>query len=122
MQNRIRAVVIALLAVLTALAGATVATASASGSAACDRGELCLWSQVDHGGEPLRRTLTDTTVGECVPLPVDLDARSFANLLSRQVTVYQSRECATEGEFDTYPGGGTYVPDAPYVVRAFQIW
>ncbi|MFC7613083.1 hypothetical protein ACFQV2_05050 [Actinokineospora soli] len=38
------------------------------------------------------------------------------------MTVYQSPECATEGEFDTYPGKGTYVPCAPFVVRAVQIW
>ncbi|MCG8915618.1 peptidase inhibitor family I36 protein [Actinokineospora sp. PR83] len=120
MQNRIRAAVIALLAVLTALGGATVATAASE--IGCERGELCLWSQVDHSGDLLRATLADATVGQCTPLPPDVAARSFANLLSRQVTVYQSRECATEGEFDTYPGGGTFVPEAPYLVRAFQVW
>ena len=121
-HTRIRVVVIALLAVLTALGGATVAMASAD-VGACERGEVCLWSEVDYRGTPYRHTLADTTTNECVHIPVGMDIRSFVNHLSgRQVTVYQSRECATEGEFDTYPGGGTYVPEAPYVVRAFQIW
>jgi hypothetical protein len=38
------------------------------------------------------------------------------------VTVYQGRGCSTEGEFDTYPGGGTYVPEAPFVIRAVEVW
>jgi hypothetical protein len=36
--------------------------------------------------------------------------------------VYQSEECSTEGDFVTYPGGGTFVPDAPFLVRGIQIW
>jgi hypothetical protein len=119
-HTRARVVVIALLAVLTALGGATIATASTR--VPCERGEFCVWSGVDNTGDSLSHTLADTTVEQCVPLPPEFDARSFVNLLSRAVTVYQSRECATEGEFDTYPGGGTHVPEAPYVVRAFQIW
>ncbi|OLR90130.1 peptidase inhibitor family I36 protein [Actinokineospora bangkokensis] len=122
-NNRFRAVVIALLAILTALGGATVASASGTTQdIACERGEVCLWTDPEFRGTTYRHTLTDTTVGECVHLPVAVDIRSFVNLMSRHVTVYQSRECATEGEFDTYPGGGTYVPAAPYVVRGFQVW
>ncbi len=58
--------------------------------------------------------------GECVPLAGQ--ARAFANRMTRPVTVYQSQDCDTVGEFDTYPGGGTFVPVAPYVVRAVRVW
>lgn len=61
-------------------------------------------------------------VGECVPLSEGFVGRSFANRMRRPVTVYQGRGCDTEGEFDTYPGGGTYVPEASFVVRAVVVW
>jgi hypothetical protein len=89
---------------------------------ACERGEFCLWPGEEYSGDIHRFALENANPGECVPLPDAVDARSFANRTARPVTVYQGRDCATEGEFDTYPGGGTFVPVAPYVVRGVQIW
>lgn len=88
----------------------------------CERGEFCLWPGEEYSGDIHRVALENANPGECVPLPDGVDARSFANRTTRPVTVYQGRDCATEGEFDTYPGGGTFVPAAPYVVRGVQIW
>ena len=88
----------------------------------CQKGEFCLWSVNAYGGEIERFDLRTANPGECIPLPAGFAGSSFANLLSRDVTVYQSEECSTEGDFTTYPGGGTYVPDAPFVVRGIQIW
>jgi hypothetical protein len=88
----------------------------------CERGEFCLWPGEDYQGELQRIALENANPGECVPLPEGFDARAFANRTKRPVTVYQGRDCATEAEFDTYPGGGTFVPAAPYMVRGVQIW
>jgi len=88
----------------------------------CERGEFCLWPTESYVGDIQRIALENTNPGECVPLPEGLDARSFANRSTRPVTVYQGRDCSTEAEFDTYPGGGTFVPEAPYLVRGVQIW
>ncbi|HEX6357062.1 peptidase inhibitor family I36 protein [Actinophytocola sp.] len=101
------------------ICAATPATAQA---AACERGEFCLWPKESFEGDIHRVALENTNPGECVPLPDGFDARSFANLTKRPVTVYQGRDCSTEAEFDTYPGGGTFVPQAPYVVKGVQIW
>ncbi len=119
MTTRIRAALVALLAALTVLAGASAASADSLG---CDRAELCLWTGTAYRGTVSKLSLNDVNPGECVPLPDTADARSFANLLSRAAILYQGRECSTEGEFDTYPGDGTYVPESPFVVRAVQIW
>jgi hypothetical protein len=102
-------------------AGGGVA-AAAPETAQCERGELCIWPNEDYGGAIVRIALENANPGECVPLPDATDGRSFANRIKRPVTVYQGRDCSTEGEFDTYPGGGTFVPQAPYVVRGVQIW
>jgi hypothetical protein len=88
----------------------------------CERGEFCLWPTESYEGEAFRVALENANPNECVPLPEDFDGRSFANRSKRAVTVYQGRDCSTEAEFDTYPGGGTFVPEAPYVVRGVQIW
>lgn len=66
----------------------------------------------------LRSAATDV----CVPLPDGVDGRSLVNRGDREVTVYQSRECDTVADFTTYPGGGTYVPESPFVVRAIEVW
>ncbi|GAA3848645.1 peptidase inhibitor family I36 protein [Saccharothrix violaceirubra] len=87
---------------------------------ACERGEFCAWAAPAYRGTPDRFDLETANPGECVPLPHD--ARSFANRLSREVTVHQSATCSTEADFTTYPGHGTYVPEAPFVVRALQVW
>lgn len=100
------------------------ATTSAAqpGPQPCERGEFCLWPGEGYEGEGHRVALENANPGECVSLPEGFDARSFANLTKRPVTVYQGRDCSTEAEFDTYPGGGTFVPAAPYLVRGVQIW
>ncbi|MEU0537660.1 peptidase inhibitor family I36 protein [Amycolatopsis tolypomycina] len=88
----------------------------------CRKGEFCVWSADQYGGEPERFDLRTVNPGECIPLPEGFDGSSFVNRMTRDVTVYQDDECSTEGDFVTYPGGGTYVPDAPFLVRGIQIW
>lgn len=88
----------------------------------CDNGEFCTWPASHFRGVIHRVDLRTANPGECIPLPGGTDGRSFANRSSRDITVYQARDCATEADFTTYPGGGTYVPEAPFVVRAYQIW
>lgn len=100
----------------------TATPAAAAQPVPCERGEFCLWPAENFKGDIQRVALENANPGECVPLPEGFDARSFANRTKRPVTVYQGRDCSTEAEFDTYPGGGTYVPEAPYVVRGVQIW
>ncbi len=78
-------------------------TAGAAADNTCERGEFCLWPTEFYEGTVHRVALETTNPGECVPLPEGLDARSFANRTTRPVTVYQGRDCSTEGEFDTYP-------------------
>jgi hypothetical protein len=90
--------------------------------APCERGEFCVWQTDSYRGLGYRMSLETVNPGECVGLPAGFDGRSFVNRMRRPVTVYQGRTCSTEAEFDTYPGSGTYVPEAPYVVRAVQIW
>ncbi|MEV6876104.1 peptidase inhibitor family I36 protein [Amycolatopsis sp. NPDC051128] len=111
------------LAVVGLLTSAGVAQAAPSqADPGCRKDEFCLWPADDYGGEAQRFDLRTANPGECIPLPEGFDGSSFANLLSRDVTVYQSEECSTEGDFVTYPGGGTFVPDAPFLVRGIQIW
>ncbi|MER7399872.1 peptidase inhibitor family I36 protein [Streptomyces sp. NPDC000151] len=102
-----------------ALLSTPFAAHAASGS--CAAGQLCLWPKAGYEGPRVTHELSDTDIESCVPLPDGRPARSFVNRTGRPVTTFQSAECAETGEFDTYPGGGTYVPDAPYTVRAFRI-
>ncbi|MFH8571379.1 peptidase inhibitor family I36 protein [Streptomyces sp. NPDC017993] len=95
-------------------------TAAASGD--CAVGRLCLWPKADFGGKPRTHELSDTDIESCVPLGKGASAASLANRTGRPVTTYQSAECAETGEFDTYPGGGSWVPRSPYEVRAFKVW
>ncbi|RKT53455.1 peptidase inhibitor family I36 protein [Saccharothrix australiensis] len=104
-----------------ALASGGTATADQPGPR-CDRGEFCAWPDRDYAGEPRRLDLESANPGECIPLGDGLVARSFVNNLTRDTTVFQGAACSTEAEFTTYPGKGTYVPDAPFVVRAIQVW
>lgn len=108
-------------AALLATAAVTTTTAAAHQDGRCAAGQLCLWPRAGYEGPRGTHELSDTDIESCVPLPADRPAASFANRTGRPVTTYQSAECAESGEFDTYPGGGTYVPDAPYTVRAFKI-
>ncbi|MBT2366249.1 peptidase inhibitor family I36 protein [Streptomyces sp. ISL-10] len=89
---------------------------------ACAPGELCLWQKPDFQGTPQVHELSGTDIDSCLPLPGGTSAASLANRTGRPVTTYQSTECAETGEFETYPGGGTWVPESPYRVRAFKIW
>lgn len=87
----------------------------------CATGELCLWEKGAFKG--VRRTydLSGSGIDSCTPLPAGSTAQSVANRTGRPVTTYQSAECAETGEFETYPGGGTWLPHSPYQVRAFKI-
>ncbi|MEV5717753.1 peptidase inhibitor family I36 protein [Amycolatopsis mediterranei] len=112
-----------ILAAIGVLTSAGVAQAApAQPDPACKKGEFCLWQTDGYGGNAQRFDLRTANPGECIPLPAGFEGSSFANLMSRDVTVYQSEECSTEGDFITYPGGGTFVPDAPFLVRGIQIW
>ncbi|MEU5262305.1 peptidase inhibitor family I36 protein [Amycolatopsis sp. NPDC021455] len=112
-----------ILATVGLLTSAGVAqAASAPPDPPCRKGEFCVWPADGYGGDAQRFDLRTANPEECIPLPEGFEGSSFANLLSRDVTVYQSEECSTEGDFVTYPGGGTYVPDAPFLVRGIQIW
>lgn len=89
---------------------------------ACDSGEFCAWQEEFYSGKLQRFDLRNTHTEQCVALDDAMEAHSFATRIERHVTVYQDRECATQADFSTYPGPGTFVPQAPYVVRAIQIW
>lgn len=54
-----------------------------------------------------------TEIQNCVPLPPGTDAQSLVNRTGRPVTTYQSHECEETGEFETYPGNGTWVRGRP---------
>ena len=116
----------ALAAALTAPSalGAPAAPGSSRTAASgdCAVGRLCLWPEEDFGGKRQTHELSDTDIESCVPLPKGTGAASLANRTGRPVTTYQSAECAETGEFDTYPGGGSWVPRSPYEVRAFKVW
>jgi hypothetical protein len=110
--------------VLTVASAVLLAAAPASAAAAppgdCSPGELCLWAKSGFGGGRTVHDLADTDVNDCVPLPAGTTAKSLANRTGRLVTTYQSRECATEGDFLTFPSG-TWVPESRHTIRAFQI-
>lgn len=114
-----------LVALLTILASSGVASAASrdddSDERPCDPGVFCTWADTDYTGQLRQFDLRTTNMEECVTLTGDVQVRSFVNRLGRPVTVYQDTHCGTTGDFSTYPGG-TYVPEAPFVVRAIQIW
>ncbi|ANZ18916.1 peptidase inhibitor family I36 protein [Streptomyces noursei] len=88
----------------------------------CAAGQLCLWPGTEFGGRRQTYELSGTDIESCVTLPKGMTAASLANRTGRPVTTYQSAVCAETGEFDTYPGGGSWVPRSPYQVRAFKLW
>ncbi|MGY5123785.1 peptidase inhibitor family I36 protein [Streptomyces nigrescens] len=129
--SRTTALLTGLLAALAAALAApptlgTPAAHAASGgrpaSGDCDAGQLCLWPKADFGGARRTYELSGTDIESCVPLPEGSGAAALANRTGRPVTTYQSVECAETAEFDTYPGGGSWVPRSPYRVRAFKVW
>ncbi|MFG3505910.1 peptidase inhibitor family I36 protein [Streptomyces sp. NPDC047821] len=106
----------------TALAGAAPVAAAPPRLGPCETGQLCLWAKEGFRGARHTYELADIDVDSCVPLPTGTTAAALANRTGRPVTTYQSAECAETGEFETYPGGGTWVPQSPYQVRAFKVW
>ncbi|MCT4352875.1 peptidase inhibitor family I36 protein [Streptomyces sp. Je 1-79] len=88
----------------------------------CGPGQLCLWPKADFRGSVWTYELAGTDIESCVALPPGASAQALANRTGRPVTTYQSAECAETGEFETYPGRGTWVPQTPYQVRAFKLW
>jgi hypothetical protein len=104
------------------LVGAAPVAAAPPRLGPCDAGQLCLWAKEDFRGAKRTHELADVDVDSCVPLPAGTTAAALANRTGRPVTTYQSAECAETGEFETYPGGGTWVPQSPYQVRALKVW
>ncbi|MEV5610467.1 peptidase inhibitor family I36 protein [Streptomyces sp. NPDC052225] len=88
----------------------------------CAAGELCLWSKTGFKGARHTYELSGIDIESCVALPEGSSAASLANRTGRPVTTYQSAECAETGEFQTYPGSGTWEPESPYRTRAFKVW
>jgi hypothetical protein len=87
----------------------------------CGAGQLCLWENPGFTGEGRSFELAGTATESCVPLPPGFTADAYANRTGRPVTLYQSAECGTTGEFHTHPSG-SYTPRSAYQVRAFKIW
>ena len=113
----------ALISVAMVIITATPAQAGPEAGSTCDAGSFCAWAAENYAGKVARLSLeTVSGTSICVPLPEKLVARSLANLMTKDVSVYESASCATEAEFTTYPKGGTYVPRAPFVVRAIEVW
>ncbi|MGW6565110.1 peptidase inhibitor family I36 protein [Streptomyces sp. NPDC054975] len=112
----------ALPAVPATAAPSAPTAAPATRLGACGPGQLCLWPKADFRGAAWTHELAGTDVDSCVALPPGTSAQALANRTGRPVTTYQSAECAETGEFETYPGRGTWVPQTPYQVRAFKIW
>ncbi|MFE9247802.1 peptidase inhibitor family I36 protein [Streptomyces sp. NPDC007088] len=104
----------------SAAAGAPKPAPGSSGK--CAAGELCLWQKEQYQGKRLTFELSSIDIESCVPLAGGASAHALANRTGRPVTTYQSAECAETGEFETYPGGGTWLPQSPYRVRAFKVW
>ncbi|WP_330238644.1 peptidase inhibitor family I36 protein [Streptomyces sp. NBC_00525] len=103
-------------------AGAAVPAAAPVRLGDCASGQLCLWAKPDFTGARLTHELSTIDIESCVPLKPGTTAQSLANRTGRPVTTYQSAECQETGEFETYPGGGTWLPRSPYQVRAFKVW
>ncbi|MFJ6864516.1 peptidase inhibitor family I36 protein [Streptomyces termitum] len=105
-----------------AVTPAPAVTVPAAALGACGPGRLCLWPRPDFKGRPWTYELASTDIESCVALPAGVTAQSLAVRTGRPVTAYQSERCAETGEFETYPGKGTWVPQTPYEVRAFKLW
>ncbi|MFC8537353.1 peptidase inhibitor family I36 protein [Streptomyces sp. NPDC057249] len=125
MRTTVAAAVLAVTALF--LSAPTGATAPAKPAAPvrlgdCGSGQLCLWARPDFTGARQTHELSTIDIESCVPLKPGTTAQALANRTGRPVTTYQSAECAETGEFETYPGGGTWLPRSPYQVRAFKVW
>ncbi|MEU2020690.1 peptidase inhibitor family I36 protein [Streptomyces sp. NPDC016469] len=125
MRTTVAAAVLAVTALLlSAPSGATAPPKAAAPVSLgdCGSGQLCLWAKPDFTGARQTHELSTIDIESCVPLKPGTTAQSLANRTGRPVTTYQSEECAETGEFETYPGGGTWLPRSPYQVRAFKVW
>lgn len=100
----------------------TAATAAPPRLGECAAGQFCLWEKANFKGARQVHELSGTDIESCVPLPPGTTAEALANRTGRPVTTYQSAECEETGEFETYPGGGTWAPQSPYQIRAFKVW
>ncbi|MFE0171955.1 peptidase inhibitor family I36 protein [Streptomyces sp. NPDC059002] len=114
----VTAIALAALILTPAHAGATAPPTLAG----CGPGELCLWEKAGFHGSRHVYELAGIDIESCVALPEGGSAEALANRTGRPVTTYQSAECAETGEFNTYPGSGTWAPESPYRVRAFKVW
>ncbi|MEU8505062.1 peptidase inhibitor family I36 protein [Streptomyces brevispora] len=117
-----RTTVVAAVLAATALIPQAVVQAAPARPGTCGSGQLCLWAKPGFAGARQVHELSTIDIDSCVPLPAGGTVQSLANRTGRPVTTYQSAECAETGEFETYPGGGTWVPQSPYQVRAFKVW
>lgn len=121
------ALVLAVLTVLAALVSPSPAAARQGAAGAggklgdCAAGQLCLWERAGFAGKRLTFELAGTDIESCVRLPGGFAAASYGNRTGRPVTVYQSAECDSTGEFHTHPSG-SWTPESAYQVRAFKIW
>ncbi|QLE71916.1 hypothetical protein FGW37_10150 [Streptomyces rectiverticillatus] len=121
---RTAAVVMAAASALALFSAPTAGAAGTAGKArlgTCATGQLCLWTKAGFRGTRSTSELADIGIEDCVVLPAGGSAVSLANRTGRPVTTYQSATCAETGEFSTYPSG-TWVPESPYVVRAYKVW
>ncbi|GLX23989.1 MULTISPECIES: peptidase inhibitor family I36 protein [Streptomyces] len=109
----------ALLAAATLVPG-TAGQAHAAGPS-CAPGELCLWAKPDFKGTRQTYDLSTVAINSCITLPAG-NYQSLVNRIQRQVTAYQSAECAETGQFETYSGNGVWLPASPYQIRAFKVW
>ncbi|MFJ2701598.1 peptidase inhibitor family I36 protein [Streptomyces sp. NPDC087428] len=117
-----RTTVVAAALAVAALMPQAVAQAAPVRLGTCGAGQLCLWAKPGFTGARQVHELSTIDIDSCVPLPAGSAVQALANRTGRPVTTYQSAECAETGEFETYPGGGTWVPQSPYQVRAFKVW
>jgi hypothetical protein len=83
---------------------------------------LCLWSGEGFTGDVIRIDPHTPKPRVCYRWESKAVVRSFANNATDDITLYSSAECSTERDFRTYPGGGTYVPNAPYSIRGLETW
>ncbi|MBO0656824.1 peptidase inhibitor family I36 protein [Streptomyces triculaminicus] len=132
MRTRISTVAVTVTAVAAALLvsvpGASAKPGGAGGTrgargtgGACSAGQLCLWPKTEFRGQRQVSELAGIEIESCVALPGGVTAASLVNRTGRPVTTYQSATCGETGEFDTYPSG-SWVPESPYVVRAYKVW
>ncbi|GHG73096.1 peptidase inhibitor family I36 protein [Streptomyces griseocarneus] len=119
MRTRIRFVALTVVAAALGLAAAPAASAKPGGT--CSAGQLCLWPKTEFRGQRHASELAGIDIESCVALPAGVTAASLVNRTGRPVTTYQSATCGETGEFDTYPSG-SWVPESPYVVRAYKVW